>query len=138
GANLRNAIRPDGRISGLRLAEGEELVMRDEDGVADPPPAYWLTPRESIPITIQGNCVMSGTSVLRVVFEEDPWDSTILIDPNGQLLLDGTLRLTFADGIDPQTQVGRTFRLFEWNQDVAATNHFRHIDRPKGDFYWHL
>jgi hypothetical protein len=48
------------------------------------------------------------------VLEADAWDSTISFAPGIPATLGGTLELTFADGVDVASQVGRTFDLFDW------------------------
>src|SRR5262245_32473981 len=48
------------------------------------------------------------------VFEADAWDSTISFAPGIPVALSGTLELTFAAGVNPATQLGRTFHVFDW------------------------
>jgi uncharacterized protein YjbI with pentapeptide repeats len=115
GAIVRNAIRPDGMVVELDLVGGEELVVRDDDGVSDPPPdLWWLQPRPRIPITVHDRVAISNGAVLSLVFESDPWDSLISFEPGILVQLGGTLELTFATDVDPASQVGRTLHIFDW------------------------
>jgi uncharacterized protein YjbI with pentapeptide repeats len=132
GAIVRNAIRPNGSVLGLDLAGGDELVVRDDDGVADPP-AWWGPPRTPIPIDIRDHFAMSASGVLRLVFEFDPWDSLISFQPGIPVQLGGTLELTFADDVAVSTQVGRALHIFDWS-GVAPTGAFG-VDSP---YMWDL
>jgi hypothetical protein len=58
-----------------------------------------------------------------MVFEADAWDSTISFAPGIPVALAGTLELTFADDVNPASQVGRTFDLFDWT-GVTPTGAF--------------
>jgi hypothetical protein len=112
-ASLRNTILPDGRINGLDLLAGEELVVRDHDGE---PGIFeiFAPPRPPIPITVLDQLAMSNASVLRSTFEADAWDSTISFQPGIPVTLGGTLELDFAAGVNLASQVGRKFVLFDW------------------------
>jgi uncharacterized protein YjbI with pentapeptide repeats len=114
GATSRNAILPDGTIAALNLAAGEQLVVRDDDGVSDPPPRYWLTPRLPIPINIQDRLMMSDGGILQLLFDADAWDSTISFQPGIPVTLGGNLELSFATDVDVASQIGRTFHIFDW------------------------
>src|SRR5262249_27045860 len=67
-----------------------------------------------IAIRVREQLLMNATSVLELRLEEDDWDSTISFDAGIPVALGGTLRLQFAAGVDPQSQAGRTFRIFAW------------------------
>jgi hypothetical protein len=58
-----------------------------------------------------------------MVFEADAWDSTISFAPGIPVTLGGTLELTFAADVNPATQLGRTFDLFDWT-GVTPTGAF--------------
>ena len=49
-----------------------------------------------------------------MLLDSDPWDSTISFQPAIPVELGGSLELTFAADVDPTTQIGRTFKLFDW------------------------
>lgn len=115
GADVRNAIRPDGRVLGLDLADNEKRVVHDDDGRAYPRPEYGLQPRPPIAIAVHDHFAMSAGGVLRLVLEADAWDSVISFEAGIPVELGGTLELAFADGVDLATQVGRTLRLFDWS-----------------------
>jgi autotransporter-associated beta strand protein len=108
GATTTNTILTDGAIQGLDLSGGRTLLVRDYDG--DPqgsPPA-------NIPIKVKTSMTMGSNGTLKMIFEEDAWNSTISFDPGIPVALGGTLELTFAAGIDVRGQLGRTFQMFNW------------------------
>jgi hypothetical protein len=57
---------------------------------------------------------MEHGSVLRLLFEADPWDSLISFESGIAVQIGGSLELTFANGVDLATQAGRTLRIFDW------------------------
>jgi uncharacterized protein YjbI with pentapeptide repeats len=126
GPLTTNLILPSGRISGLHL-EGDGLVIRDYDGDA----RYSST--QPLPITIDQHFTMAHGGTLRMVFEADAWDSTISFAPGIPVTLGGTLELTFAADVNPATQVGRTFDLFNW-ESVSPTGAFE-VSSP---YRWNL
>ena len=75
---------------------------------------------------------MGPGGTLRMVFEADAWDSTVSLAPGIPVTLGGTLELTFAD-VNPATQLGRTFNLFDWT-GVTPTGAFA-VDSP---YRWNL
>ena len=76
---------------------------------------------------------MDATGTLRLVFDADPWDSTISFAPGIPVTLGGTLELTFAPGVDVATQSGRTIDLFDWT-GVTPTGAFT-VSSP---YTWNL
>jgi uncharacterized protein YjbI with pentapeptide repeats len=130
GATIANLIRYDGYITGLDLNLGGLLMVRDYDG--NPRDIYGnaLPP---IPITVDQHLSIGPTGTLRMVFEADAWDSTISFAPGIPVTLGGTLELTFAADVNPATQLGRTFDLFNWT-GVAPTGAFA-ISSP---YRWNL
>ena len=102
-ATTTNLIWPDGYVDGLDLDAGGVLVVHDYESTFAP-----------IPITVDQHMAMGPGGTLRMVFEADAWDSTILFAPSISVALGGTLELTFAADVNPATQVGRTFDLFDW------------------------
>ena len=62
-ANTTNLIHPSGGIAGLDLTAGASLIVRDYDG--------------NLPIVVDQHLAMDATGTLRLVFDADPWDSTI-------------------------------------------------------------
>lgn len=97
-----NAIRPDGTVRGLDLGDGITMCIRDYGG--------------DTPITIEQGVVMAPAAVLKMIFDDDLWPSTIGFDDDGSdALLDGTLMLTLGDGADPHALLGTTFDLFDWD-----------------------
>jgi uncharacterized protein YjbI with pentapeptide repeats len=126
---MANLIRPDGHIGGLSLGTGALLIVRDYDGNPAPTPYRHLPfyPAPSsippIPITVDQHLAMVPGGTLRMVFEEDSWDSTISFAPGIPVALGGTLELTFAADVNLTSQIGRSFDLFDWT-GVAPTGAF--------------
>ncbi len=69
----------------------------------------------------------------RLVFDADPWDSTISFAPGIPVALGGTLELTFAPDVNVATQIGRTIDLFDWT-GVTPTGAFT-VSSP---YTWNL
>jgi hypothetical protein len=111
--SLLNAISPEGVVQGLHLNAGERLIIRDDDGVPDPSPVLWQTPRPPIPVSIQDHLTIVG-GILQILVDADSWNSTISFEPGIPVTLGGTLELNFATGVNLASQVGRTFDLFDW------------------------
>jgi uncharacterized protein YjbI with pentapeptide repeats len=118
GANTSNLIQSDGHIAGLDLTAGASLVVRDYDG--NP---FVFPSTGPLPIVVEQHLAMDATGTLRLVFDADPWDSTISFLPGIPVALGGTLELTFAPGVDVATQSGRTIDLFDWT-GVTPTGAF--------------
>src|SRR5690606_30966986 len=68
---------------------------------------------------------------LALRLDEEEWHSTISFAAGIPVLLDGTLELTFALDVDVASQIGRTFRLFDWS-GVTPDGTFATVqsDRP--------
>ena len=109
-------IQPNGHIAGLDLNAGKTLIVRDYDGN----PVLSLEP---VPIMVDQHFAVGPGGTLRMVFEADAWDSTISFAAGLPVTLGGTLDLTFAEGTNLTSQVGRTFQLFDWT-GVAPTGAF--------------
>jgi uncharacterized protein YjbI with pentapeptide repeats len=106
---LHNVIFPDGTIKYLTLADGDKLVVRN-----------YVVP---IHATGTGPTFDSHATIQFVFDGNAEWGSTISFDSGFSLALAGTLDLTFADGVDPHSLAGETFRLFDWT-DVDRTGEF--------------
>jgi uncharacterized protein YjbI with pentapeptide repeats len=133
GAITTNLIRPDGHIAGLDLDADDLLVVRDDDGVPDPAPSWWMTPRDPIPIFIENNMTIAPDGRLQLRFAANDWGSTINFQPGIPVALGGTLELAFAEGVNPASQLGRTFDLFDWT-GVSPTGQFS----VTGPYAWDL
>jgi uncharacterized protein YjbI with pentapeptide repeats len=107
--NTSNLIQSNGHIAGLDLTTGASLVVRDYDGNPALSP-----PTGSLPIVVDHHLAMDATGALRLVFDADPWDSTISFAPGIPVARGGTLDLTFDAGVNAATQIGRTIDLFDW------------------------
>ena len=66
---------------------------------------------------------MADGGVLQMLFDADPWNSTISFQPGIPVTLGGTLELMFAADVDVASQVGRTFDVFDWT-GVTPTGAF--------------
>jgi uncharacterized protein YjbI with pentapeptide repeats len=109
GANTSNLIQSDGHIASLDLTAGASLVVRDYDGNSAATP-----PTGPLPIIVEQQLSMDATGDLRLVFDADPWGSTISFAPGIPVALGGTLHLAFAPDVDLASQLGRTINLFDW------------------------
>jgi uncharacterized protein YjbI with pentapeptide repeats len=121
GANTSNLIQANGHIAGVNLTTAATLTVRNYHGAAAPK------------IVVEQQLVMDATGTLRLVFDADPWDSTISFAPGIPVTLGGTLELTFASGVNVATQVGRTIDLFDWT-GVTPTGTFT-VESP---YTWNL
>lgn len=110
GATTTNLIQTNGHIAELDLTTGATLLIRDYDGnpAASPPVG-------PLPIVVDQNLAMSGSGSLKLVFEQDAWNSTISFAPGIPVARGGRLELTFAPDVSLATQIGRTIDLFDWN-----------------------
>jgi uncharacterized protein YjbI with pentapeptide repeats len=113
-----NLIRPDGVIEGLNLRGGKTLWVRDYDK-----DVYTIPTDIPIVIRVTNGMDMGTDGSLKMIFEADEWDSTISFVPGVPVTLGGTLDLTFAEGVDLSSQVGRQFKLFDWT-GVSPTGAF--------------
>jgi uncharacterized protein YjbI with pentapeptide repeats len=109
GANTSNLIQSNGRIAVLNLTAGASLIVRDYDGNTAAAPATG-----ALPIVVEGNSAIDTTGTLQLVFDADPWDSTISFAPGIAVTRGGTLELTFAPDVNLASQLGRTIDLFDW------------------------
>jgi len=123
GANTSNLIQSDAHIAGLDLTSGASLVVRDYESYTG----------IDVPILVEQHLAMDASSTLRLVFDADPWDSTISFAPGIPVALGGTLELTFAPGVDIAAQSGRTIDLFDWT-GVTPTGAFT-VSSP---YIWNL
>jgi uncharacterized protein YjbI with pentapeptide repeats len=116
-AITHNTIRPDGHVFGVDLTSSARLVVHNYQG--NPDQGVGL-----LPLHVEGQFAMDASGVLRLEFDADPWNSIILFDRQVTVALGGTLDLEFATGIDVGSQIGRTFRIFDWT-GVAPQGVFR-------------
>jgi uncharacterized protein YjbI with pentapeptide repeats len=126
---MTNAIRPNGMIAGLNLANDERLVIRNFNLEYVAQSEYGNSkPSRPTRILVQQEASFSASSVLELRFDDAGWASTIAFAPRTAVQLGGVLRLEFADGVDPSNHFGRTFQVFDWT-NVAPTGHFA-IESP--------
>jgi uncharacterized protein YjbI with pentapeptide repeats len=123
-AVTKNMIGPDGHIDGLDLVSGSRLDIRNYHG--DPTRTNSLGDPNPVPLTpvhVDLRFDADSTCVLRFVLDGDSWDSIVSFSSGIPVTRDGTLSLTFADGVNVSQQLGRTFNLFDWT-GVAPTGAF--------------
>jgi uncharacterized protein YjbI with pentapeptide repeats len=107
-ATTRNTIRPDGTVAGLNLLFDDTLVVRNCD----------------LGIAVQTAMTLDPAALIEFRFDSAAWGSTVTPATGIVPDLGGTLRLEFADGVDPAALVGRTFDLFNWAGPLDAANRF--------------
>ncbi|MFO0911795.1 MAG: hypothetical protein U0795_02455 [Pirellulales bacterium] len=85
-----------------------------DDGVPNPSPVSWLTPRSPIPITVSNQMTVDPGSTLQMVLAGNAWGSKIKSQPGIPVQLGGTLDLTFIENTPLALQSGRTIKVFAW------------------------
>ena len=126
-AILRNAIRAFGEVDGLDLTDGEQLIVRNfriNDSNLGP---------TRTGIIVYKQMMIGELGKLTMILAPTVWQSTIYIQPDIAVLLDGTLELDFAPDVNLQSQVGRTIKLFAWS-GVSPTGTFA-VESP---YTWDL
>jgi hypothetical protein len=88
--------------------------VRDDDGLPAALPNGIQT-RAPIPVSIQDQAILEAGGVLQLLFDADQWDSLISFEAGINVELNGALEVSFAEGVDVATQVGRTMRIFDWS-----------------------
>ena len=126
GAIVKNFVEVDGMVHGLDLSGGGKLVVRnyvceEEEG------------RLPIAVKVQNVMTMGGSGVLDLVFDENPWNSTISFDAEIEVTLGGILKLEFEDGTDVSSLVGTTYHIFDWT-GVGPKGKFT----VESDYAWNL
>src|SRR6185436_10950821 len=96
GANTFNLIQDSGHIAGLDLRTSNSLTVRN----------HWMS------IGVDQYLNADATGALRLLFDGDPWGSTISFAPGIPVALGGTLELSFAPGVNAASQLGHTIDLF--------------------------
>ena len=109
---------PDGTIAPLSLASGEKLIIRDGGT-----------------IFVDQGFSLQATSVLHLAIDGTVWGSTLYIDSGVSPQLAGILDLEFAAGTSATLLVGASFRLFNWNGQLAPGQHFDQIISQPG-YVW--
>ena len=134
GGVLTNLIDFNGHINHLDLTAGKKITIWNYLGDPDRTDFFRNpTPISPIPIHMENSVQMDASGILQIMFDADHWDSTISFDAGMAVPLAGTLDLEFADGIDVNAQIGRTFDLFDWT-GVTPTGVFT-VDTP---YQWDL
>jgi uncharacterized protein YjbI with pentapeptide repeats len=108
--NVRNTIYSDGWIHGLVLNAYDTLIVRNNP----------------VPVKVSSTAILRPTSTLQFVLSPN-WTSPVNFAPGVTPLFQGTLDLVFADGIDPSTLIGRSFRLFNLSNPLPANDRFASV-----------
>ncbi|HEY7090752.1 MAG TPA: pentapeptide repeat-containing protein, partial [Tepidisphaeraceae bacterium] len=110
GAITTNTILPDGTINGL-VTDITIPTIRNYTG------------SHSIPIHVKQGWNVGHT--VEILFDDQPWGSTISFDAGIPVLIDKTnLQLEFASGIDGSTMIGTSFQIFDWT-GVSPNGQFK-------------
>jgi hypothetical protein len=117
-ATTHNTILPAGTINGLSLNAAETLTVRNSN----------------IAIHVTGAPTFDPAGAILVVFDGDPWGSTISFDPGTSLTLSGDLILSVAAGLDIDSLVGESFKLFDWTNLSGLSGAFN----IEGDPRWNI
>ena len=72
------------------------------------------------------------TASLQIVLDGQPWGSTISFSAGIPVSLAGELDLTVAPGVDLNSLLGDTFKLFDWT-GVDPTGEFTIVGDPRWD-----
>jgi uncharacterized protein YjbI with pentapeptide repeats len=124
GATSTNTIYPDGHIHGLSLAAGQTLEIHNyhpqevvifQAGVG--PQSFSLYP--PVPIVVDQPLNLQSGGTLQLVFDGWPW-APIAFEPGTTPALGGYLDLEFASYLDPESQLGQTIHVFDWNGAVPS------------------
>ena len=110
-ASMEGVVFSDGTLNSLQLQEAEDLRLWDYNGL------------ENIPYRVENIMSLDPDSTLKMVFEDDFWGSTIVFEPEIPVNLGGTLSLQVDKKVDPNSLVGVTFHLFDW-EGVNPTGTF--------------
>jgi hypothetical protein len=106
-----DTIQPDALIQGLSMQAGEMLVIRNSP----------------IAITVDVGATFDPASTLQFQLDQN-WTSPVGFAPGVTPLLNGTLDLELATGVDPATLAGDSFQLFNWNGLLPSGDQFAAIN----------
>jgi hypothetical protein len=86
----------------------------------------------STAVTVINKWIMADSSMLRMILEDNAWESVINLDPAVVPQLNGILELAFAEGTDWRSLIGTEFKLFNWNGQLGAGSQFASISSSGG------
>jgi uncharacterized protein YjbI with pentapeptide repeats len=123
-AITRSTILPDGTIHGNNWENGLGVTFRNTT--------------QNIPVRVVEKWTLDPQVWLNFSLDAQPWKSTISFDPGINVALGGELALSPAEGLDPRSLVGKTYRLFDWS-GASRTGTFSKIsDNIYGTSYYRL
>ena len=105
-----DTIQPDGSIQGLALAANETLIIRNNP----------------IPITVETTATFDPASTLQFQLASN-WTSPVGFAAGLTPSFNGTLDLELAPGVDPDSLIGDSFQLFDWNTPLPAGDQFLYV-----------
>ena len=120
-ANTKNLIQSGGHVAGLDLTSSQALTIRNFHGAAAPK------------VVIDQHLAMDATGTLRLVFDADPWDSTISFAPGIPVDARRNAGIDLCPDVNLASQIGRTIDLFDWT-GVTPTGAFT-VSSP---YTWNL
>jgi hypothetical protein len=114
GIELGRTILSDGTLPMFQIADGETLTIR-----AAPTLTTLTPPRQGPPPVIPSGIKVTSTvagmqGVLELLLDGGEWKSTLKFHAQGQVTLDGDLKLSFDEFATPAAAVGKSFDLFDW------------------------
>jgi uncharacterized protein YjbI with pentapeptide repeats len=123
-AITRSTILPDGTIHGNDWEFGLGVSFRNTT--------------QDIPVRVVEKWLLDSQAWLNFSLDDQPWKSTITFEPGITVALRGELALSPADGLDPKSLVGKTYKLFDWS-GVSPSGTFSTItDNIYGSSYYRL
>ena len=109
-AITRDTIFTDGSIQGLAMQANEALIIRNNP----------------IPITVETTATFDPAATLQFQLAAN-WTSPMGFAAGLIPSLNGTLDLELAPGIDPNSLIGDSFQLFDWNTPLPPSDQFLYI-----------
>ncbi|MFC1758875.1 pentapeptide repeat-containing protein [Planctomycetota bacterium] len=122
--SVRNAIMPDGTIDGLKLTDGDQLVVRR------PRPDGIPTVTVADQFTVSDGGTIEFTTVPGFA-EKRLLNTKLAVLPETSISLGGTLRIR-SSFYSQRQKLGSKYDLFDWNRNLAADNRFSKIELPAG------
>ncbi len=116
-----NAIGTAGVIKGLCLTNDASIVVRNYSPAVSK--WQWSSPISSISVHVTNGMTMDESGTLKLVFDGAAWNSTISFDSGIAVSLGGTLSLAFASKTDALSDIGKTYKAFDWT-GVTPTGTF--------------
>ena len=123
GVDLQRAILSDGTLSLLRIDEGEVLTIGPAPVLIRLQPPNPRDPVDPNPIPL--GVKVTGLAVqidgtLELFVDESEWESTLVFNPQSEVVVDGLLKLDFDELAQPSAMVGQFYDLFDWPSERSG------------------